>query len=258
MFRSEINKLLSSFVPIGLNEMQDVSLMDRVETKYVFSADKLSFLIDKLRQNYKVLDIDSLRIFPYHTTYLDTPTRLFFTQQVRGKLNRYKVRYRRYECSGTSFLEIKKKTNKMITKKWRIEKTMNLNTPDTEVVDFLNQYLPDNFLSLQPVLINRFNRITLIGKETRERITIDFDLNFSSADGIISELPYLGVAELKCERVYNKSPFANIMKKAGIQPNRFSKYCIGTVLTGNILRKNNLKPNMLLINKIENEYTKSA
>ena len=61
-----------------------------------------------LSVSYKVLEIDMIRSFPYHTTYLDTPDFLFYTQQLRGKLNRHKIRYRRYESTGISFLEIKK------------------------------------------------------------------------------------------------------------------------------------------------------
>jgi hypothetical protein len=258
MLRTEIHNLLNSFTPVGLNEMDEVKLMNRVETKYLFSANKLHDLLIQLPVNYKILEIDSLRDFPYHTTYLDTPDHMFFTQQVRGKLNRYKLRYRRYESSLTSFLEVKKKTNKKRTKKWRIEKYLSTMDTDIEVSDFLRRYLPSDFHDLQPVLINRFYRITLVGKEIKERITLDFDLSFSGVGGITSELPFLGVAELKRERFNSKSPFAEIMKRAGIHSNSFSKYCIGIALTDNSLRKNILKPKLLLINKIENEYTKSA
>jgi hypothetical protein len=258
MLRTEIHNLLNSFTPVGLDEMDEVKLMNRVETKYLFSANKLHDLLNQLPLNYKILEIDSLRDFPYHTTYLDTPDRMFFTEQIRGKLNRYKVRYRQYESSLTTFLEIKKKTNKKRTKKWRIEKCLNIKDTDIDVSDFLIRYLPYDFPDLQPVLINKFYRITLVGREIKERITLDFDLSFSGVEGITSELPFLGVAELKRERFNSRSPFAETMKRAGIHSNGFSKYCIGTALTNNSLRKNNLKSKLLLINKIENEYTKSA
>src|SRR5665811_102168 len=112
MFISEIYEILDSFVPIGLEEMDEVKLMDRVEKKYVFSARKLSDLLHQLSGGYKVLEIDMIRQFPYHNTYLDTYDNLSYTQQVTGKLNRHKIRYRHYESSGISYLEIKKKINK--------------------------------------------------------------------------------------------------------------------------------------------------
>src|SRR5665811_828700 len=142
MLKPEIHTLLSSFVPIGLSEMDEVSLMNRVETKYVFSSGKLPDLLNRLHGNYKILEIDSIRTFPYYTTYLDTPALLFYTQQLRGKLNRHKVRYRYYESTGLSFLEIKKRTNKNRTIKWRIESQLNTNSPDESASSFLKEYLP--------------------------------------------------------------------------------------------------------------------
>ncbi len=258
MFRPEIHKLLSSFVPIGLNEMDDVSLMNRVETKYVFSANKLPDLLNRLSNSYKILDINLMRIFPYHTTYLDTPALLFYTQQLTGKLNRHKVRYRYYESTGLSFLEIKKRTNKNRTIKWRIESQLNTNSPDESASSFLKEYLPYGFLSLRPVLINGFNRITLVGTELKERVTLDYDVTFTNPDGRISLLPFLAVAELKRERHSVQSSFNNTMKQLGLRPSRFSKYCVGSALITDIPRKNTIKPNLLLLNKIENEYIMST
>jgi hypothetical protein len=255
MFRSEIYKLLSSFVPIGLNEMDDVSLMNRIETKYVFSANKLPDLLNLFSNSYRILDIDLIRIFPYHTTYLDTSDLLFFTQQLRGKLNRHKVRYRCYESTGLSFLEIKKRTNKNRTIKWRIESRLNTDPPDENATAFFKEYLPHDYRELNPVLINQFSRITLVGSNAKERVTLDYDIAFTSPDGRIAELPFLAVAELKRDKDSGKSPFGIIMKQHGLRPNRFSKYCIGSALTTDIIRKNSIKPNLLLINKIKNEYT---
>jgi len=258
MFRPEIHNLLSSFVPIGLNEMDDVSLMNRVETKYVFSVNKLPDLLNHLSNNYKILDINLMRIFPYHTTYLDTSDFLFYAQQLRGKLNRHKVRYRCYESTGLSFLEIKKRTNKNRTIKWRIESRLNTDSPDENAAAFFKEYLPHDYHELNPVLINRFNRITLVGKNAIERVTLDYNLAFTSLTGRTAELPFLAVAELKRDKDSGKSPFGLIMKQHGLRQNRFSKYCIGSALTTNITRKNSIKPNLLLINKIRNEYTLSA
>lgn len=258
MLKPEIHTSLSSFVPIGLNEMDTVSLMNRVETKYVFAYSKLPHLLHQLSQYYKILEIDMLRIFPYHTTYLDTSDFLFYTEHLRGKLNRHKIRYRRYVSTGLSFLEIKKKTNKNRTIKWRIESSLDKYSPDKNAAAFIKVYLPHNFGDIRPVLINGFSRITLIENEFKERITLDYNLTFESPDGRISELPFLAIAELKREQHSGQSPFGKIMKQTGIQPNSFSKYCIGSTLIREMPRINILKHNLLLINKIENEYLKSS
>lgn len=258
MYRMEINNILGSFNPITLKEMDEVMLMDRVETKYVFSSKRLPALLDLLSLRYKILDINTVRSFPYLTTYLDTADLLFYMQQVRGKLNRHKIRYRRYESTGSSFLEIKKRTNKNRTVKWRIENSLTTDTPDVRASIFIKEYLPDLCSELKPVLINGFTRLTLIGIECRERITLDYDLTFSSPDKNNCTLPFLAIAEIKRDRHYGSSPFGIIMKGYGIQPTRFSKYCIGSAITSQMPRTNTLKQNLLLINKIENEYFKSS
>ena len=258
MYRLEINKILGSFSPIALREMDEVMLMDRVETKYVFSSKRLPEILDLLSCRYKILDINAVRSFPYHTTYLDTSDLLFYMQQVRGKLSRHKIRYRRYESTGSSFLEIKKKTNKNRTVKWRIENSLINGSPDVRASIFIKEYLPDLCTDLKPVLVNGFTRLTLVGIECRERITLDYSLSFSTPEGKNSDLPFLAVAEIKRDCHSGSSPFGIIMKDFGIQRNCFSKYCIGSAITSSTLRQNTLKQNLLLINKIENEYLKSS
>ncbi len=257
MTPADLNESLDSFTPISLAEMDEVSLMNRVEMKYVFSSGKLTALLSLLSKHYRALEIESSRHFDYNTTYLDTADYLFFNQQLRGKLCRHKLRYRRYVISGLTYLEIKKKTNKNRTIKWRIQNRLSSNFDNAASV-FLKDYFPYNTSDLKPVLINGFSRITLVGNAFKERITLDSNLIFSSPEGKNIELPYLAVAEIKRERHSGCSPFGDIMKELGIQSNRFSKYSIGSCLVRDMPRINSLKQNLLLINKIENEYIKSV
>jgi hypothetical protein len=254
MFKSDLHILLNAFEPIGLNEMDSVKLMNRVETKYLFSVNKLPELLSKLDMNYRVLETDQLRTFPYHTTYLDTSDYLFFRHQMTGKLSRYKVRFRRYVSSGISYLEIKKKTNKNRTIKWRIRNYSESNHPDSDATKFIIKHLPFKELELAPVLINRFTRITLVGKTLNERLTLDYNLEFASPGGNEKGLPFLAIAELKRDGFSSHSPFVAIMKQFGIHPNGFSKYCIGNSIVRQMPRTNILKSKILLINKIENEF----
>jgi hypothetical protein len=179
-------------------------------------------------------------------------------QQVRGKLSRHKIRYRKYESTGVTYLEIKKRTNKNRTIKWRIKNKLIENIPDADGARFIENYLPDCLPYLQPVLDNGFIRITLVGIESKERITLDFNLTFGDRHGKISGFPFLAIAELKRECNSCYSPFGNTMKQFGIHPNGFSKYCMGSALVKDMPRKNVLKHNLLLINRIENEFIKST
>jgi hypothetical protein len=237
--------------------MDDVTLMNRVETKYVFSSSRLSGLLSMLPSHYKVLEIEKERCLRYTTTYFDTPDFQLFDQQMRGKLNRHKIRYRCYEVSGHTFLEIKKKTNKKRTVKRRIENYLN-GEFNNEALTFLEDNFPDMAAGLTPALINVFTRVTLVGNDMKERITVDSNLSFRSPEGNSIELPYLAIAEVKKEKHNSGSPFFNLMKEMGIQPNNFSKYSIGSSLIRTMPRINTLKPNLLLIKKLENEYLKLA
>jgi hypothetical protein len=224
MHLSDIHESLRSFVPIRLDEMDSIKLMNRVETKSLFNVRKLPGLLDRLSVMYKILEIEHIRAFPYSTTYLDTSEFLFYNQQLTGKLARHKVRYRKYESSGLSFLEVKRKTNKNRTIKWRIENSLIDDFPDENASSFIREYLSDKSLDLKPVLINSFSRITLAGIELKERITLDFNLKFSSPEGNNAELPFLAIAELKKEGYYGASPFTDVLKQNGIRPTGFSKY----------------------------------
>lgn len=253
----DFNKVLNIFDPIGLSEMDKVGLMNRIDSKYVFSAEKIPELLLNLKGFYKILEISGVRTFSYTTTYLDTSDFLFFRHHVTGKLERNKVRYREYEATGASFLEVKRKTNKNRTVKWRIKNSVPENDiPDAKAIEFLQKYLSLNSALLKPVTINRFNRITLVGSGMNERVTLDYNLRFSDPEGNIAALPHIAIAELKRESGAGNSQIAKVLKEFSIRPTGFSKYCIGTSLLYDLPGKNTIKSKLLLINKIENESTK--
>ncbi|HUX57639.1 MAG TPA: polyphosphate polymerase domain-containing protein [Bacteroidales bacterium] len=254
---TQIRNSLNSLVPIGLDSITSVRLMNRIEIKYVFPANKIGDLINLLDSKYKVLEINKLRAFPYLTTYMDTPDFLFYNQHLRGEFGRYKIRYRKYESMDSSYLEIKMKTNKRRTIKSRIENNLVSGTFDDQAVNFISKHLPVNSTLIKPVLINRFTRITLIGLDLKERITIDYNISFEELTrGGQAEMPYLAIVELKKKGQSPSSDFKKLIKLLNIYPPGFSKYCIGSASLNDLLKKNMLKPKLLLLNKIENEYNK--
>ena len=258
MHLSDINNVLNSFSPITLEEMDSVKLMNRFDTKYVFSSAKLPSFLKLLTGNYRILEISGERAFPYNTIYLDTSQYLFYNQHVTGKLSRHKVRYRTYEATGATYLEVKRKTNKNRTIKWRLKNNFDSCPIDNEASEFIHEHILTNTLDLNPVMRNKFTRSTLVGTETHERITIDYMMDFTAMNGKSIGLPYIAIVELKSETFACHSPFRSAVIKSGIHPVGFSKYCIGNALLLDVPRKNILKQRLLLLNKIENEYFKSA
>ena len=252
-----LKSILESYHPVTLDDLDSVKLMHRQDTKFLLNASALPVLLAEFSGSYGILEIDGSREFPYSTRYLDTDDMTFYLQHVTGKLARYKIRFRNYESTGKTFLEIKRKSNKNRTSKWRIENYSSPGQPDEEALCFIRKHIPFNSFTLHPELENSFTRITLAGLETHERITFDLNMEFTSAAGKKMNLPFLAIAELKSEGYPSWSPFKFAVKKMGIQPAGFSKYCMGTALLSDVPKKNLLKQNMLILNNIENEYSKS-
>jgi hypothetical protein len=255
----QITSGLSRFRATSLEEISCVRLMNRIEVKYLFQSARLPELVNLLAESYDVLEIEGRRTLPYSTTYFDTDDHLFYYQHVRGKLNRYKIRYRKYEATDESFLEIKKRTNSGRTIKWRVENVFGNKAFDSSATDFISEYSPVCSSSLKEALFNKFSRITFASCSLNERITIDYNISFAAPEGGSGiSLPYIAIAELKKGAASDSSPFKNMIKQLQIYPSGFSKYCIGSALLNDSLKKNAVKPKILLINKFENEYTRLA
>jgi hypothetical protein len=250
-----IDSALTCFSPISLNEMDSVLLMDRVDTKYIFSTSHLSEVLGIIPSTYKILEIKKHRNLPYRTIYLDTNDFLFYQEQMRGKLNIHKVRYRIYESTDTSFLEVKFKSNKMRTIKWRISHSLQNYSIDKEAISYLSEFLTVNSASLRPTIISKFDRITLARLETKERITVDTNISFSSIDGSQEvTLPYLAILESKHNDISNRSSFVRLLKNLNVRSLGFSKYCIGSAMLFDLPRQNDLKPKYRILQKIATEF----
>ena len=113
-------KALERFRSIGLDEMDGIRLMNRVDTKFVTTDAMLEEILLRAESEYRVLEIDGIRMSAYDTLYYDTADLEMYMAHHNRRLRRYKVRTRTYLNSGESFLEIKRKNNRGRTKKKRI------------------------------------------------------------------------------------------------------------------------------------------
>jgi hypothetical protein len=250
--------VLDSYETIGLSEIDNIRLMDRLDTKYVVSAQRIPDIIRLLNGKYKALEINGMKAHLYVTDYYDTSDFLFYNQHITSRKERYKIRFRTYKTSETTYLEIKKHTRFNRTIKWRIENNLNHsgNFDDT-ASDFLYSYIPEIGNKLVHSLSNSFKRLTLAGIETNERITIDFDLHYSTGGDNKVSIPWIAIIEHKRDRSGENTEFHRIIKDKSIRPTGFSKYCLGVSLLNNGVRKNMLKEKVLLVNKIKNEFNRS-
>ena len=241
---------LLNFDKTTLAEMNSVSLMKRVDTKFILKESQLLEVLSKLYDDYKILEIDQERLMKYSTLYFDSENKKCFKDHHNGKLNRYKIRMRKYLVSDICFLEIKKKNNLGITNKIRRQiKDFETNLT-SESKDFITKSNINNLL-LEPSLYNNFSRMTLVNKNESERITIDVDLSFSFGTDE-KKFDKLVVVEIKQEGKRLNTTINRVLKSMSILPTNFSKYCIGISNIIDDIKSNRFKEINLKINKLNN------
>jgi hypothetical protein len=245
--KKEIEVKLQNMQPITLAEMDSVKLMNRTDTKFFFHVSLLIEILEKAKEFYRVLEISDKRQFQYLTTYFDTPDMKLYHEHLNGKLNRYKVRQRRYDATGVEFFEVKFKTNKGRTMKSRFENN-DCQCLNEKTNAFLLKKTPYSNEVLEKALQNEFIRITLVNKRLSERATLDYNLNFSDFKNELN-CPLLGIAEIKQDNESGDSALLKIIRDLGVRPQGISKYCLGVASLYSNVKTNRLKPQ---INKINN------
>lgn len=244
---SDLDRVLAALDPIILADMDGVSLMNRVDTKYVFSQHDLAAILSAIAPDYRVLEVEALRRTKYTSLYFDTPGRDCFRDHHNGKSQRFKFRMRRYASSGVSFFEVKQKTNRGRTIKRRlpIDRIHPTLTPDTHglVTDCVGAPV-----ALTAQLWTEFSRITLVARDAAERVTIDADLSFTAGPRRES-LPGVVVAEVKQERDCRDSAIRRRLRGRGVRPLRVSKYCLGATLLTPTLKSNLFRAKLKTLRK---------
>jgi hypothetical protein len=247
----KIETICAGFKPITLKEMDSVMFMDRIESKYSFHKNILPLVLQKIQNDYRILEIDHLRIFPYSTLYFDTENNSLFQGHHGGKFFRYKIRCRKYVSCNLSFFEIKEKTTGDRTIKNRIQiDDIETNLSD-KTRNYLKEYTPYNSDHFEPKIYTDFSRITLVSNTYRERATIDLNLHFKF-NGHDHSFNNLVIVEVKKNTTSNaSSKLIHTLRNYRIASDGISKYCIGRALIEKGLKSNNFREDIRNINKID-------
>ena len=242
--------------------MSGIKLMNRTDTKFVTTVDRLMLLLALAHDEYRVQEVDGKRIASYYTAYFDTPDYNMYTVHQNGHAGRQKLRIRSYVDSGLNFLEVKTKNNHGRTKKTRIDMVgFDPMHPDHGIRflrqdeqyktydEFLRKHLRYDPTVLSEQLENHFNRITLVNKSKTERLTIDTGLCFHNMmTGRDADLTGLAIIELKRDGL-QPSPILEMLRELRIKPCGFSKYCMGSAFTNPSLKRNNFKERLRLVER---------
>ena len=105
----DISRFLSTMQSVTLAQLDEVSLQDRIDCKYILTHEQLNLLLPIIQQNYKVLEINKHRVHTYINNYFDTHNVQFYYDHHNGYSNRIKVRCRKYLETNICFFEVKQK-----------------------------------------------------------------------------------------------------------------------------------------------------
>ncbi len=244
--------LINGFEPISLEQMKDIRLMKRVDTKYVTNAASLARILAMARSKYYMQQIEGIRSSHYTTDYFDTDDLNMYMIHHDGRATREKIRVRSYADFGLSFFEIKKKNNKKKTSKKRIPVSKNFDVAQPDIADFMAGHSRYASCRISPSISNDFYRLTLVNHQRTERVTIDFDLKFyNHRTGKSRALTDIVIIEVKRDG-NTFSPIRDILRQCRVMPVSISKYCIGQVVTDRNLKRNRFKAKLKMMDKLTN------
>ena len=243
---------IKKFKTVDLESLDKVKMLNRKDTKFVFNERLLPSILEDLTSSYKILEIDNNLIFNYDNNYFDTKNFLFYNQHHNENRNRYKIRYRNYSSTNSTYFEIKTKNNKDRTIKKRLisdSNQNNFNEKEKKIIESIIKIQPNK---LKKSININFSRITFVDNLFSERITIDTNLKVKNENNnkIFNNLI---ISEIKQNKYNPKSPFIKLFRDIKILEMRFSKYCMGMIEIYPELKQNRFKPKLNRINKIYNQ-----
>ena len=240
---------LNAMNTVSLAQLDSVALQNRVDNKYVLNKQQLESIIAVIQEHYEVLEIENTKIFTYENNYFDTKDLQFYYDHHNGYSNRMKVRSRKYVETDTSFFEIKRKENIERTSKTREKVDQLISDIDAIKKETIQQLSRKPIADLSVQLNNKFNRITFVNNSQTERMTLDFNIQFSDE---ISEKNFSDfyVLEIKQSKSNGRSIVTEALKKNNIREQGFSKYIFGVIALKDNVRTNNFLPLIKKINKL--------
>lgn len=241
-------EITAGFDAISLAGLNDrAALMTREDNKYFLTWEAFEDFAGSLLNTYAILEIEDRRIFDYNTVYFDTDSLDSYRAYVQGRRKQFKCRTRFYVDSGLCFFEVKLKGGRGETIKKRMDYDhADFGSISSAARDFLQGCLRGVYgeefeKPLYPAMSMPYRRMTLVAKDSRERITCDFDLSFIKGDGAVRSMPdkYVMV-ETKSGR--GRGVADHVLWRMGERPVRGSKYCLGVSLfhpdaRNNVLRR---------------------
>lgn len=204
-------------------------LLRRRDWKFLVHPARVPEILALMASTHAVLQAGDSRVARYRTLYFDTADLRCFHDHRRGRARRTKVRVRDYVEREQTLLEVKRRTVSGATDKVRMARPWGHRALDAEAQAFVAEHAALPVDRLEPVLGNRFRRVGLLALHARERVTIDLDLRVDLGASSVA-LEGLAIVEIKSAEPRYRTPTLEVMRRLGLRPGSFSKYCVGTSL----------------------------
>ena len=78
----EIESVLNQFDKIDLEGLEKVKLLNRVDSKFIFHISNLPYILNVIKNDYSLLEINELHLFNYDVIYI---------QNFKNEINEYGV-----------------------------------------------------------------------------------------------------------------------------------------------------------------------
>jgi len=237
----DLQAILSAAPSIGLPELNDAALLNRLDSKFIVREEWLEALIGNVLAagEHRVLVVNGQHTTQYDNCFFDSEDRTFFQDHTRGRKSRYKARLRRYQSNMRTFLEVKHKTvhGRTVKSRWERPEGIEWDAPLTNPEWALFDSNCPGARMTSPVMWSSFNRFTLVSPGRSERFTVDTNLKFRSQSGVMADMPGCTIIEVKQQRIDRRSLLFDALDAfRGQHPplgrsTRISKYVLGTALT---------------------------
>jgi hypothetical protein len=215
--------------PVGLAQVLEAAdLQTRTDRKYFVPPALFECLVDGIRDDYRVLEIDERRVFRYESVYFDTPDLAAYLGAARGRRHKFKVRTRTYLDSGTCVLEVKTSGGRGETVKERMTHSIqHRDWLDSAAETFIGERVRHRGdpLELEPTLTTTYARTALVDLDRGTRVTCDADLALTDPSGNTVAMQDHVLVETKSAATVGDVD--RILWRLGVRPARISKYCVG-------------------------------
>ncbi|HVK75785.1 MAG TPA: VTC domain-containing protein [Kofleriaceae bacterium] len=232
------------FAPATAELLARRELLRRVDTKFVAPIPAVAAIIERIVPAYAALTVPSGNVASYRSLYFDTPERDCFHAHRRGRRIRHKIRIRHYPDRALTFLEVKTKRNEQVTDKHRIALAWGAEQLGDAERAFLAAHVGLAVDELRPVMRIDFRRVSLVGADANERVTIDLGLTAEELAGGQWGFGGLAVIEVKQAPFCVRTPVMRAVRGAGLREQSMSKYTIATAAMHPELRRNRLLPDL--------------